>query len=540
MAGTVQPAESIRRAIFAIHGISPFQRYAFLDWVAERLQGFLNSGAAGPAGGPWKAAVYWPRVSAKNIAAPQPSALRLYRGDSPDEPQGVLYDVYEGYWSPLSKGRTTFASALNWIFTSTFLGTNSTARIPCTWPKLAWDFAYVAALLFGVVGCLAVAALTGVWAWGAFIAAYGAPPHGSYWALVLNPLQALQLPVLAYLQLAIDAAAAYVLVQLFVMHGTGARRKRRTRRLADPITADDSHFKLATIAARDFHRVASALLWLLFFVLAFAAVEINRIGGPPNGLRVLAAAVVTVSLLFFQFARSLANFAVEDVLGDIQIYTTHDQNSAYFAIREQIVQTVSAALLGVLQTTDGSPAERPYYDAVHVFGHSLGATVAMDVLIRLRQLVDERIVDEAHWKRVRSLTTFGSALEKTRFFFDVRHPTINAAQDQWENDVYGPFFTDDIAALRDPANSRGVIYWSNLWYFRDIVANEIVSYRSDVAPGSSSAGPAAGRSFLWSKTERAICANCQLPYRGPFYAWLHGAYLSDPSFWRAVEPVILP
>ena len=42
---------------------------------------------------------------------------------------------------------------------------------------------------------------------------------------------------------------------------------------------------------------------------------------------------------------------------------------------------------------------------------------------------------------MRSLTTFGTALEKTRFLLDVRNPTVSAAQQQWQNDSYGRFFT---------------------------------------------------------------------------------------------------
>ncbi len=222
-------------------------------------------------------------------------------------------------------------------------------------------------------------------------------------------------------------------------------------------------------------------------------------------------------------------------LATCRIYTTHDNNSTYFSIRQQIIATVVSALTNVLNTVVDPHAARlePYYDRIHIFGHSLGSTIAMDALIRLRQMLEEGSAADQQWRRIRSFTTFGTALEKTRFFFDVRQPTISAAADQWENDAYGALFTDEVQALQAPDNQAG-IYWSNLWYFRDIVANAIVSYESDVQ-----AGPSAMQ-FAWRGTvqPRPICKNYQLPHNRPRLSWVHSDYLSDPLFWQNVGPVV--
>lgn len=529
------PPERKRHAVFAVHGISPHQRYAFLDQVADALQSFLNDKEqAARSGHSWDIVVHWPRIAAPDEETVKPSALRLYRNDdSPTNPNGTTYDVYEGYWSPLSKGRTNFRSALKWLFNSTFLGTSSTAAIPGSWQKLKSDLTYVAILLGIVLGGALVALALGLWAWVLFIRTLTGGLSGSvsYWALLTNPIgTALQLPFLAYVELAIDAAAAYLLAQLWVMHRAGSQRRSKTKKLSAQAT-DGGLFQRRTIVAETFHRYASALLWILFVLLALAGWGVHRLVGQPGGWHAVAAVGVVLSVLIFQGARSLADFAVENVLGDVQIYTTHDQNSGYYAIRAQIVGTVSDALIGVLRTTETATSSQPYYNAIHIFGHSLGSTVAMDVLIRLRQLVQEGTLAETGWKRIRSLTTFGSALEKTRFFFDVRHPTVSAAQDQWENDVYGRFFTKDQVVLRDPDNSRG-IYWSNLWYLRDIVANEIVSYTSDVA---------SGHPFLWKAAQRPreICENHELTHPRARLAWVHSDYLQDKLFWAKVGLVIV-
>jgi len=122
---------------------------------------------------------------------------------------------------------------------------------------------------------------------------------------------------------------------------------------------------------------ARPFIWLALYVAGRAALN-----GDPQVTRFYIASLA-ISIAFLQLARSIADFAVENVLGDIQIYTTHDCNSAFYAIRQQIISSVASALNGVLSAVVDEKAEvlEPYYDAVHIFGHSLGSTVGMDVLI---------------------------------------------------------------------------------------------------------------------------------------------------------------
>jgi hypothetical protein len=144
----------------------------------------------------------------------------------------------------------------------------------------------------------------------------------------------------------------------------------------------------------------------------------------------------------------------------------------------------------------------------------------------------EHGIDPSDWGRIRTFVTFGSALEKTRFFFDVRKPTVNAACDQFENDVYGSLFTNTSAVLSQPTNVNG-IYWLNLWYDRDVVANEISTYTSDVLPGASFSAWQSG-----ANASREICQNVHLDHTRPFWAFVHGDYLADPLFWAQVGPVV--
>lgn len=533
-------------AVFAIHGISPTQRYAFQDQVAVAFQSYLNAQEQVTGSGfSWDAVVHWPRVgSGAAPASVRPSALRIYRSDEndPENPAGTIYDIYEGYWSPLSKGKTNIASALRWLLNSTFLASSSTASIPCDREKLMSDLRYVGKLLGVAVLALAVAILIGLGAWVMLMQTLPSPnTNVTFWSILANPIgNALKLPVLAYVEFGIDLLVAYVLAQLFVVYQTGSLREQRTQEVAKDAQPADSGFIKKIIEARALHRGMLYILWgALIFLIAIAYLFgwlDGHLKGPAAGLFPLYAALVVASVGLLQVARATADFAVENILGDVQIYSTHDNNSTFYTIRQQIIQTVVTALTGVLgAVVDPTvPEPEPYYEAIHIFGHSLGSTIGMDALILLRQMVQEKSLPDKQWERIRSFTTFGTALEKTRFFFDVRQPTINAGQDQWENDVYGRFFTDKVSVLKAQTNTGG-IYWSNYWYFRDIVANEIVSYMSDVQVDPTSS------KFVWTKTTqpRPICKNYLLKHDRPLMAWVHSDYLADPLFWANVGPVVI-
>jgi pimeloyl-ACP methyl ester carboxylesterase len=529
------PAQRV--AVFAIHGISPIQQYAFQDQVALALESFLNSQLSDTSTFTWKSVVHWPQVapSTSGEATVRPSALRIYRSDEedPEKPENRVYDVYEGYWSPLSKGKTSIGSALRWLLNATFLGNSSTAAIPCTSRKLAFDLSYVTSLLVVALLACAAAFALGLFAWQLLAGVLPSGSSVSFEEFVNNPLQtAFRLPLVVYAEFIIDVVIGYVVVQLITAYNASRKRAARARALRSDADKKSGTFDTHTINAGKFHAAMLGILWSALAVLILIAYVIAsrfQMNAHPTTLVVY---IATVALLvaFLQLARSIGDFAVENVLGDVQIYTTHDSNLAFYTIRQQIIENVAGALHGVLRAVfDAQAADlKAYYDSVHVFGHSLGSTVGMDVLIRLRQMVSENGIAPDQWTRIRSFTTFGTSLEKTRFFFDVRQPTLNAAQDQWEDDVYGRFFTNDLRALDGNSNIHG-IYWSNHWYFHDIVSNEIVSYKSDSAVGH----------FNWTNVNpRPICENFEISHKRPLFAWVHSDYLGDPAFWKHVGPIV--
>jgi hypothetical protein len=592
-------------AVVGVHGISPIQQYAFQDQFATGLLAYLNArddlryGAqyeerrdsndrrsATPSEAPpvpdrrtgkerrsgserrartetvtpdrrrvkqrWFATPYWPRVS-RHTDDPvlKPSALRLHQATEEhyERPTTQVYDVYEGYWSPLSKGKTQLASAMLWLLRCTFLATSSTARIPATWRKLCWDLGYVFAALGLVLSFFIAAAFVGARAWTNFLGLFHPQdPAPSFWTFASEPFRWFAvLPWYAWAHLTLIVVLAYLLVQLIQLgyaRYTGQRRK--TELLKD--SGSHGHFRQETIAAGKFHRVLTILFVVVFVLLAIAdffVLDLYYDGDPYGVIWEGALLVLTVGLV--QTGRWLAGFVVENILGDVQIYTTHDSNSTFYGIRQQIIATVTNAVLGAVNAVDikfdedgnalkpvdvdgVTVPDPPLYGKIHVAGHSLGSTIAMDVLLRIRQLSYEGAVSEDAWGRVRSLTTFGTALEKTRFLLDVRNPTVSAAQQQWQNDAYGRFFTLDPSTLAHPDNTHG-IFWGNLWYGHDVVANRIVSYKSVVKPGTMSFGWLHGPS-----KEHAICLNELIPHPRPPFAFVHGDYIGDVLFWKSVGP----
>ncbi|MBV8338818.1 MAG: hypothetical protein JO343_02615 [Candidatus Eremiobacteraeota bacterium] len=181
-----------------------------------------------------------------------------------------------------------------------------------------------------------------------------------------------------------------------------------------------------------------------------------------------------------------------------------------------------------------------------VVAHSLGSTISMDALLNLHNLVEEGGLESDQWRRIRAFVSLGTALEKTKFFFDAQNPGLSASYQQWRSDLYGHLFTSDFHALQrdnSAANPLTVgIYWANYWYYTDIVSNAIDSYRSDVQPGHalSALEPSPLQdAFSPAALEKmnVVAQNARLGSRfavpNPLHIWVHSDYFGDDEFWRS-------
>jgi hypothetical protein len=446
-------------------------------------------------------------------------------GDDPNQPTLDFFDVHEAYWSPIDKGKTTPVRVLQWLLTTVFLPINDTARYMERFKKVAWDIGFLLGMM--LLGTLAFigSVLAAAWALGATqLHVSGMPSFG----------QTLEYLVPLTLLKGLTPSIVTALVAGFV----GAYL------LAQGVRAVWSLFhNLRVLLAGDPLQLTSRVIAIgILFALAAVGILVCILMPTSNGKPLLLPGLaLAATVLFFQAGRALLLWFLQNFFGDVQIYTTRDENSDFFALREQILDLVTKTIISV---ADSSPVGQPY-DRVHVLAHSLGSTIAMDALLRIYNAQKAGSVPSHSWDRIRSFVTFGSSLEKTKYFFNAWSPTASQSYEEWQNDLYGPLFTSDPSTLEPPTPTHG-IYWLNCWYFTDFVSDEMNSYRSYVLPGQPPSTrrknrdaarahaqkigkPVAGRLVADNRTRFGDWA----PWRLHFVT--HGDYLGDQNwFWAAL------
>jgi hypothetical protein len=513
-------------AIIAVHGVTPQQQYGFQDQVAAELKRRLNNDpkAAPP---DWTVDIIEPAQPA--VAAdkpPNPTLSRVYRsGETLTGPSTDYYDVIEAYWSPLDKVPIAFTTVLTWLFNTLIAPVNTTAYLHSEGKKTWFDITFVVLALTFVCVCLAAT----VWAlYTALVAIAASSTTTPVKVSLTDVLDAIGSPAaLAKLVtwntaaiLLLGAAGIYLVSQAAVTTGAvvrqwaalGERKNQRVIRIA--IAALAACIGLAALTASGYVQTSAgkSLGWNAIFFL-------------------IAAALITL-------ARTVGETDVVNFFRDVQIYTTRDQNLTFYELREKILELVTERIRQVTSATaDGGVP----YDRVIVLAHSLGSTIAMDALMRLQALREQKAYKAEDMNRIRAFVTFGTALEKTKFFFDKTNPTPSQSISQWRNDVYGTMFTPNDNEL-DHANDDHVgIYWANYWYDVDPVCDPIESYRSFLLPGETRADapkvrralpvPPAGEALLG----RVVCCN-DAGSRPLYRAGIaHTDYLADAWFWTSAQ-----
>ncbi|MBV8727541.1 MAG: hypothetical protein JO233_07130 [Candidatus Eremiobacteraeota bacterium] len=555
----------MKTAVIVVHGVCPTPRYQIQDAFATEFAARLNDRVA--RGKQWHTSILWPPISTPN-AGPDDvhaTALRIWQaGDQPDDPQHDAFDIFEGYWSPIDKNQTTPQSVLAWISRALFAPLNASAKLYAGFWKTAFDLGFVGTMVLLAVVLLAAAAVVGVKGYNVFAhAAVALKCSGivnpaehqkciaqvpSILDMVLHPTSALPgfaLSALGYLVAIFIGAfagtqlilSAYIAVSEWRRRSNVAKARKgaSTSKSAEEIFGQYQWWRFG--------------FWALLAIVAFLGLYYVPFWRPfsPDPEHTLAWATIEM-VAFVALIRgglSILDGFFVNFLGDVQIYSTHDENARFYQLRKEIVGTVEGIILQVLRS-ENAPATtvevptvkalkapavvEPLYDRVFVVGHSLGSTISMDAILSVHELYAEGGLAAADWKRLRGFVSFGAALEKTKFFFDVRQPSVSVSPDHWRNDVYGKLFTENAAVLSDDDNEDG-IFWANYWYFNDIVANEIASYRSAIRVGK-----AAHAHRARAAQERVVCANARLKstfLRPPWHMWIHSDYLGDDSFWRS-------
>jgi hypothetical protein len=511
-------------AILVVHGVQPHARYQIQDECATNLCAQLNDDPFWKTRGPWIADVVQPRT--KKDAPLQATISRIHRKDE-FAGSSPFFDVVEAYWSPLDKGKTNFARVISWLLRTLIVPLNTTAVYVASAWKTLYDFGFtLTAALLGL-GFVLVSLYLVVLAANAVLIQEGCPPAGcvrldasALWSgTVLKGFDSWTLAALA-----ITAVGGFLLVQ--ALKG---------------FLSLCFHWKASTPAHALKRLALVVVVGIVGYLIMLVGQWIHLDKSPALGV---AAWWFVAAAALFELGRTILQGFVVNFFQDVMIYTTRDENSEFFELRAKILGLVGDQLEALCsdEACDGKG-----YDRVFVLGHSLGSTICLDAIIRFYQRCQQGSSDWNLFQRLRGFVTFGTSLEKTKYFFDVTDPSPCASTDQWRNDVYGVLMTLEPSVLDVLQRTKNTgILWVNYWYFLDVVSNAIDSYRSFLRPGDPLHQASRIRQLIAAKVRPGeaalptrICRN-EKRWRGYVTSEVipHDEYLRDDRFWRSTRDIV--
>lgn len=518
----VEDLEAKRIAIVCVHGVASHPRYEFQDQVSGLFCERLNQREQSDE---WVVDVINPgNVLEHGTEDPLPTISRVHRRSDkdPTSPDDSFFDVIEAYWSPITKGATNWLWVVNWILKVVFVPLNTTASYNAPASKQFFDYGYIGGAL---VAALLLFFISISAAWESFLAVLDVTG-------LLKKSAASD--VLTTLNSNANVPIAGVPIKIVVWLGVGLIGAFLVGQALSAIfKLIAQHKALSHNPKARWHRAVAITILLVLGVgciYAMAAVKF------PNGvLGWKGVALIILIFVAFQLGYALLIGFMVGFFGDVQIYTTRDENdSRFYGMRDQVLDVAVGAMMRAVSPQINGGRR---YDRVIVLAHSLGASIAMDALTRLYQLALQGSVTMDEFSRIRALITAGASLEKTRYFFDVSGATPTASFEHWRNDAYGAIFTCNPAVLNQP-NGHGV-FWANYWYFQDPLCNEIRSYRSYLQPGESMEASRVLHEeregqpdWMDGNGGRDICWNERgHKHLSPAHMLLHSEYLYDPWFW---------
>lgn len=235
--------------------------------------------------------------------------------------------------------------------------------------------------------------------------------------------------------------------------------------------------------------------------------------------------LVILPLVVFQLLYKAVKRGLTEVLGDLEVYITRNENSAKYAGRAAVLERCEKELRKIL--------ESPHYDAVYICGHSQGSIIGLDVLRRFYtnyalQFIDYRQLDlkpddpqaerrqkqkdqMRQYEKLKAFITFGCPLEKTRLFLD-RIDYRSSFQEFNPKVDERIFFDQAYDKTESPQEPPHSLHWFNFWIWGDIVGDPLPSY--------------------------PVAEHHQLLLRGHRNLWPHSDYWKDPVFVRSVLRIL--
>lgn len=399
--------------------------------------------------------------------------------------------VYEAYWAPLTEGRLTLRSVIQFLYRAGINGLRNSRGKFRLWlfggfenpPIAATTSTYLLLALLVVSALVLMNSLIAVVVGSQVLGTSGSWPSDSL------------LPVLNTI------TAAYVAIAL--VFGTSLWLALwLKRRLAG-----------TSVWWRGYNRAVAILFWTwLSATIAagalFIAVAIADYFGSLPAFPWIAMStwwlLVWLGLLYVSYrVRGL----LVQYVGDVVAYLSSHTLDAFHELRQEIKRTVYVPARAIYEAV--GPDGRRLYDAVALIGHSLGSVVAYDTLNAL--LNDDELAKRPLEVagRTRLLATFGSPLDKVAFIF----ARLDASDHQRALAASVQPLIQDYAKYRQ-------LKWLNVWAPRDIISGKL-DFFDTIEAGAS------------QKVDSVVDPDAIIPLVA------HTEYWTNPTLFRRVCDALL-
>jgi hypothetical protein len=438
-------------AVIATHGMGQQVPFETIDAIIKGITGVL------PPGSP-------PNVRARTVRLGDQTLQRAEFDAITSDHREVEVHVYEGYWAPLTEGRTTLRDVLRFLLFGSLNGVvNSRGRF---WRYLfgayldfgpegirnrGWLFATFAAVLSVLILTALAVVVTGQ---AGLNMAVAASKNGGWLSEHLVSL---------YTNFVAVFVGSSILLLAPLMLLNFYRKKLFTTTTKRPSTS-----RLWVWCCH----VAYWLLWLwvVVAIVTAAMVVVFGVWGfwfpqtlPPPRFSLPSWAPVIVWGLLYGVAMLVRNFLIQ-YLGDVAAYVQPHVLDRFLSMRLEIKKWVMDVASAVYRAT--SDQKEFEYQGVLIVGHSLGSVVAYDIL---NALINEDLLAGGGGgvvQRTRGLITFGSPLDKTAFVFGHQKKDTSVTRESLAASVQ-PLIQD---YLYRPFE------WINVYSKRDIISSELKYY----------------------------------------------------------------
>jgi hypothetical protein len=503
MPASIETTSLQSQAILVIHGIGLQQPFQPLDSFVNGLRARLQRDG--------KSVTTTHLLSGREEAFD--NSIRFEVSESRGGTPNFRLDVYEFYWAPLAQGRASFAQVVRWLVATGFtplrrvaFNISLLARRATTRGQLFREFAReLWRLVYVPLGAVALA-------W------FAANLVGQSIALAKQLPEALAQTLPSLMHLSGSVPAAFALIAAIAAIGLGLsipeqiRDFWRLHKNAPPLTWNEA----GRAASRAYHAENNIVTGVLKGAAAGAGMDVRsqwqaelraRILFLPLsfvGLLVAVAIVIWLSLpspicigpvcpapvvhdLFGSlWDRHLATVVLlllgafvlkrvfVDYIADIALYTTVDENSAFFKTRAAILTEAARRVRFLLR-------ERQY-TSVAIAAHSLGSVIAYDVINWLRTEARLSPSNADEFAKLTTLITFGSPLNKVLYFFRTKTKVYETVRQHIIQELQGFRLLPDLLMQDQQIKDSGVtqipdqLYWLNFYSPMDPISARLTFY----------------------------------------------------------------